>query len=331
MSEMANWQRRAVLKGLVGGIVAGATLDRAHAAPTVDAERAALETILDPSAEMKTLFTGGRWLEGPCYLPDLESLVFSDVKTNRMWRLGDDGSTETFRDPSENANGNVLDGEGRLVTCEHRRRQVVRQEPDGSITVLADRYDGKRLNSPNDAVLAPDGAIWFTDPTYGITQPEEGIPAEPEQSARRVYRIDPSGRLDAKTDTLRQPNGIAISADGRTLYVSETGGDATAPNGIVRFTIGDDGALADRQVFALYDKGVPDGLALDIEGRLYAGSIDGVRIFDEAGRPFGLIPTPKPAANLAFGGPDGRRLFVTATDSVHAIDLKVPGIEWRKR
>lgn len=281
----------------------------------------------------RTLFTGGRWLEGPCYVPALKSLVVSDVKANRMWRLGDDGSSGPFRDPSENANGNVLDAEGRLVTCEHRRRRVVRLEADGAITVLADRYEGRRLNAPNDVVLAPDGALWFTDPTYGITKAEEGIVAEPEQAARRVYRIDPSGRLDAMTETMEQPNGIAIAPDGRTLYVSETGAgrNPAVANGIVAFHIGADGGLEGRRDFARYTEGVPDGLALDLDGRIYAASADGVRVFAPGGRFLGVIATPKAAGNLAFGGPGGRRLFIAATDAVHVVDMKVPGIEWRAR
>lgn len=326
---MIHGNRRTFLTGAACSLMAGFLSPRAVAAEVIRVDRDELRTIVDPSAPLDTLFTGGRWLEGPCYSPASGGFVFSDVRENRMWLLRDDGSTQPFRVPSENANGNSLDAKGRLVTCEHRTRQVVRLEADGSKTVLADRYDGKRLNSPNDATLAPDGAIWFTDPTYGITKADEGIVAEREQTANRVYRIDPSGRVDAMTDALAQPNGIAISPDGRTLYVSETGGgrNPAVTNGIVSFSIGEDQRLASPRVLVPYSDGVPDGLALDIDGRLYAASADGVRIFDADGRSLGVIRTPKTAANLAFGGPSGRRLIITATDTVHGIDLMVRGLE----
>jgi len=289
-----------------------------------------LTKLLRPGAKLETLYENGRWCEGPCWLPERGGLVFSDVRANRMNLLVAPGKVVPYRDPSANANGNVLDGEGRLVTCEHRNRRVVREEADGSLTTLADRFDGKRLNSPNDAALAPDGAIWFTDPIYGIRQPDEGLMAEPEQAARRVYRIAPDGRLDARIDRLDQPNGIAFSPDGRVLYVSESGAalNPEGPSGIWAFAVSAEGEADEGRLFAPIAPGVPDGLEVSQDGHVFAGCQDGVRVFDPDGRMVGRIPTPTASANLAFGGTDGQRLFITAGKAVFAIDLAVAGLRF---
>lgn len=294
---------------------------------------AGLSTILRPGAELETLYDGGRWCEGPCWLPDRQALLFSDVRANRMHLLSGPGQVEPYRDPSTNANGNVLDAEGRLVTCEHRNRRVVQEEADGTLTVLADQFEGKPLNSPNDAVLARDGAIWFTDPVYGIRQPDEGIMAEPEQAARRVYRIAPDGTLEAKIDRLDQPNGIAFSPDGATLYVSESGAalNPEGPSGIWAFRIDADGKADEGRVFAAITPGVPDGLAVSEAGHVFAACQDGVRVFEPSGAFLGRIPTATASANVAFGGADGRRLFITAGEAVHAIDLQIAGLETSRR
>ncbi|WP_244486549.1 SMP-30/gluconolactonase/LRE family protein [Aureimonas sp. Leaf324] len=320
--------RRAVLKMGALALTVAAFGRRADAAPVVLTRDPRLADVVDPDARLLELYGEGRWCEGPCWAPALGGLVFSDVRRNRLQVLHDDGTVDALRDPSDNANGNVLDAEGRLVTCEHRTRRVVRREADGSLTVLADRFDDKPLNSPNDAVLAPDGAIWFTDPVYGIRQPDEGLMAEPEQTARRVYRIDPGGRLDAMIDTIDQPNGIALSPDGQTLYVAESGAalNPEGPREIRVFAIQADGRPDEGRVFATLDSGVPDGLAVDSTGRLYAACEEGVRIYDPDGTWLGRIATPGPAANVAFGGAERRRLFIASGTSIHAIDLKARGL-----
>jgi len=273
-----------------------------------------LSGLLRPGAKLETLFEGG--------------LVFSDVRANRMNLLVEPGRVSPYRDPSDNANGNVLDAQGRLVTCEHRNRRVVREETDGTLTVLADRFDGKRLNSPNDATLAPDGAIWFTDPIYGIRQPDEGLMADPEQDARRVYRVAPDGRLEAKIDRLDQPNGLAFSPDGGRLYVSESGAalNPEGPSGIWAFDVSSEGKVDEGRLFAPITPGVSDGLEVSEEGHVFAACQDGVRVFDPQGRMIGRIPTPTASANLAFGGEDGKRLFITAGKAVFAVDLVVAGL-----
>lgn len=323
---MRRIRRRLFLSG-AGAALASATYP-ATAAPVVRADDPRLDAVLDPDTPLRTLITGGRWYEGPCFASELGGLIVSDVRANRMLVVGADGTARTFRDPSNNANGNTLDAEGRLVTCEHRGRRVVRREADGRLTVLADSYDGKPLNSPNDAVLGPDGAIWFTDPIYGITVPDEGLMAEPAQAARRVYRIDPSGGIAAMTEAADQPNGIAFSPNGRILYVSDTGAALKNPEGaraILAFSVTGSGKLPAPRIFATVEAGVADGLGVDEAGRVYAACFDGVRVFDPEGTLLGRIATATDAANLAFGGPNGRRLYICAGRTVHAIDLKVRG------
>ncbi|WP_375408834.1 SMP-30/gluconolactonase/LRE family protein [uncultured Methylobacterium sp.] len=323
---MTKIKRRLFLGG--AGAALALSTRSASAAPVVRADDPRFAAVIDPASRLRTVFAGGRWCEGPCFARDLGGLVFSDVRANRMMVISGDGQVRTFRDPSNNANGNVLDGQGRLVTCEHRGRRVMRRESDGRLTVLADSYDGKPLNSPNDVALGPDGAVWFTDPVFGITMPEEGVMAEPAQNARRVYRIDPLGRVQAMTEALGQPNGIAFSPDGRILYVSDTSAALKNSEGartIVAFPVSGSGALPPPRVFATLDEGVADGLDVDEAGRLYAACFDGVRVFDPDGTLLGRIATATDAANLAFGGADGRRLFICAGPSVHAIDLKVRG------
>ena len=304
--------------GLLGAFVPGLAC-KAEAAEDLSA-------VLDPSARVETLYDDGAWCEGPVWAPALGGLVFSDVRRNRMMVIRRGGRAEVFREPSDNANGNTLDGQGRLLTCEHRTSRLVRREADGALTVLAERFDGGRLNSPNDVIVARDGAVWFTDPTFGITQADEGQPRASEQKGRFVFRLAPDGRLTVATDRFVQPNGLAFSPDERTLYVSEAGTVARANTSseIRAFDVAD-GQLSNDRVFAHVTNGVPDGIKVDTDGRVYAGTGDGVRIWAADGRPLGHIPTEGPCANVAFGGPDGRRLFLCAGKRVLAVETKVRG------
>jgi gluconolactonase len=285
-----------------------------------------LAAILAPGAHVRTLYADGEWCEGPVWVPALNSLVFSDVRRNRMIRIPDDGAPVTFRVPSDNANGNTLDAQGRLITCQHRTGRVVRQDADGSFTVLAERYRNGRLNSPNDAVVAGDGAVWFTDPTYGITQASEGEPRPSEQAGSFVYRLAPDGTLAAAATDFHQPNGLAFSPDRRVLYVAESGiaPDGSKPRTIRAFDVSG-GGLTNGRVFARLEAGVPDGLKTDTDGRVYAGTGDGVRVWSPDGALLGLIPTEGPCANIAFGGPDGRRLYICAGPKVLAVETRVRG------
>lgn len=285
-----------------------------------------LPALLAPGARVETLYAEGEWCEGPVWVPSLNSLVFSDVRRDRMIRIPDGGRPEMFRASSSNANGNTLDRQGRIVTCEHRTGRVVRQEADGSLTVLAERFEGRRLNSPNDAVVARDGAVWFTDPTFGIVSPDEGEPRPSEQTGSFVYRLGPDGSLAAVATDFREPNGLAFSPDERVLYVSEAGSalDRSVPREIRAFDVSD-GRLTNGRVFARMDSGVPDGLRVDTEGRVYAGAGEGVRVWAADGAFLGRIPTEGPCANVAFGGPDGRRLYICAGPRVLAVETRMRG------
>lgn len=305
--------------------MASSTTNTALPAPSVlSGDR--IGEIVASDARLVEVHRGGRWCEGPAWDRRRDALVFSDVRANRMLRLDADQRIETLRDPSNNANGNAFDDEGRLVTCEHLGRRVVRQEHDGSLTVLADRYQGKRLNSPNDVIVARDGAVWFTDPIFGIVQPEEGRLAESEQAGRFVFRLAPGDELRVVSDTFEQPNGLALSPDERTLYVSDTSspGNVEGKHEIRAFDVRD-GRLSNERVFATVPSGVPDGLKVDTAGRVYAATDRGATIRDASGELIGHIATPATCGNLAFGGSDGRRLYLCNGSSIHAIDVLTRG------
>ncbi|GLW12449.1 gluconolactonase [Microtetraspora sp. NBRC 13810] len=268
------------------------------------------------------LFDGCRWAEGPVYFPAHRSLVWSDIPNDRMLRWDEEtGTVAPFRRPAGYTNGNTLDGQGRLVTCEHGGRRVTRTEHDGSITVIADRHQGRRLNSPNDVVVRSDGSIWFTDPSYGIDSDYEGHRAESEIGGCHVYRVDPvSGRVDLVAGDFEQPNGLAFSLDERFIYIADS-----ERGHIRRFRVGDDGTLSAGDVFARCTKGVFDGIRLDAEGRVWAAAEDGVHCHDPDGTLIGKILFPETVSNLVFGGPKRNRLFVTATTSVYSVLLTVNG------
>lgn len=281
------------------------------------------------TARLEELHSGCRWAEGPVWFADTNQLVWSDIPNQRMLRWVPGGGVSVFREPSNFANGNTRDRQGRLVTCEHGGRRVTRTEVDGSLTVLADTFEGKRLNSPNDVVVRSDGSIWFTDPTYGILHDYEGYRAEPEQSARNVYRLDPlSGELTAVVGDFRQPNGLAFSPDETVLYVADSAAshDDTAPRHIRAFDVSDGGTLSGSRVFATIDSGIPDGIRVDTQGNLWSSAADGVHCFSPEGRLIGKIRVPQTVANLAFGGPRRNRLFIAATTSLYSLFVTATGI-----
>jgi gluconolactonase len=270
---------------------------------------------------LERIFDGGRWLEGPAYSPAWRSLVFSDIPNDRMLRW-DEGSgvVSVWRHPAGYTNGNTIDRSGRLLSCEQGGRRVTRTEPDGSITVLADQWDGKRLNSPNDVVETSDGAVWFTDPSYGIDSDYEGHRAPSEIGACHVYRIDPSGRVDVVADDFVRPNGLAFSADERQLYIVDT-----RRRHIRRFDVGDTGKLTGGEVFATCDAGSFDGLRFDEHGRLWAAAHDGLHCFHPDGTLLGKLRVPQICSNLTFGGPKRNVLFITATSAVYSIMVNFAG------
>ncbi|NVO26753.1 SMP-30/gluconolactonase/LRE family protein [Donghicola sp. C2-DW-16] len=282
-------------------------------------------------ARVERLWTGARWSEGPVWFAAGRYLLWSDIPNNRLMRFDDtDGSVSVFRQPSMNANGNTVDRQGRLVTCEHLTRRVTRTEHDGSITVLADTWQGKRLNSPNDVVVKSDGSIWFTDPSYGIMMDYEGERAESEIGACHVYRIDPtSGEVSAVVTDFVKPNGLAFSADERTLYIADTGGthEAGGPAHIRRFSVSEDGrSLSGGEVFADCSAGFFDGFRLDQGGRIWSSAADGVHCLNPAGDLIGKIKIPEIVGNVCFGGAKLNRLFIAGTTSLYSVFLNVNGV-----
>jgi gluconolactonase len=294
--------------------------------------------ILDPRfnaclighARVERLWTGARWAEGPAWFGAGRYLVFSDIPNNRMMRFDDcDGSMSVFRQPSNNSNGNTTDREGRLVSCEHLARRVTRTEHDGSITVLADRFNGKRFNSPNDAVVKSDGSIWFTDPSYGILADYEGGKAESEIGACHVYRIDPaSGSIAVVADDFFKPNGLAFSRDEKNLYIADTGvsHDPKGPKHIRRFAVNADGkTLGKSMVFADCTAGLFDGFRVDLDERVWTSAADGVHCYLPDGALIGKIRIPELVANVCFGGKDRNRLFICGTTSLYSAYLAING------
>jgi len=282
------------------------------------------EDCVRSSARLEQLYTGCRWAEGPAYFPALRSLVWSDIPNERMLRFDEcTGQVGVFRSPSGYSNGNTIDRQGRLITCEHGGRRVVRTEHDGSLTVLADRYQGQRLNSPNDVVVKSDGTIWFTDPNYGITSNYEGVKAEQEQPGCYVYRLDPAtGELRVVAEDFKGPNGLAFSPDERTLYIADTEQDCGTMR---RFQVGADGDLSGGEVFITCETGFYDGFRCDEEGRIWTSAGCAVHCHLPDGTLIGRIVMPERVSNLVFGGPKRNRLFICASSSLYAVLLAVSG------
>jgi gluconolactonase len=279
--------------------------------------------------------TGMRWAEGPAYFAAGRYLVFSDIPNNRMMRLSeDDNHLSVFRYPSFNSNGNTVDREGRLVSCEHSGRRVTRTEHDGTITVIADSYNGKKLNSPNDVVVASDGSIWFTDPTYGIKGNYEGLRAEPEQEKHNVYRVESAtSAVKVVVDDFVQPNGICFSPDEKRLYVIDTGVTDGGPAHIRVFDVDvPAGRVSNGKIFADgFAPGLTDGMRCDVEGNVWCSmgwadpKEDGVRCYGSDGVLLGKIHVPETVANLTFGGMRRNRLYICGSTSIYACYVDTQG------
>jgi gluconolactonase len=297
--------------------------------PAVRALRPEFDKYRLPLASVEWLATDCRWSEGPVYFGDARCVLWSDIPNDRILRWDEEtGAVTTYRKPSNNANGNTRDRQGRLVTCEHRGRRVVRTECDGAITVLMDRHEGKRLNSPNDVVVASDGAVWFTDPPFGLLGYYEGERAESELSPA-VWRLDPqSGRASVIADDIAAPNGLAFSPDERTLYVVAS---RETPRKILAYDVVDGTRVANRRVLIDAEGGTPDGFRVDVDGNLWCGwgmepELDGVRVFNPHGEPIGQIALPERCANLCFGGRWRNRLFMAASHGLYALYVNTQGV-----
>jgi gluconolactonase len=281
------------------------------------------------AANVERLYTGCIWAEGPAWFPAHRTLVWSDIPNDRMLRYDEtSGQVSVFRRPSQFSNGNTVDRAGRLVTCEQGTRRVTRTNHDGSITVIADRYDGRRFNSPNDVVVHSDGSVWFTDPTYGIDSDYEGHRADPEIAGCNVYRVDPhSGAVSIAADDFVRPNGLAFSPDESRLYIADTGASHVdgGPRHIRVFEVAADGTLRGGRVFAECTAGMFDGFRVDDAGRVWASAADGVHCYDADGLLLGKVRVPERVANLTFGGERRNRLYICATTSLYTVLLAVRG------
>jgi gluconolactonase len=279
------------------------------------------------NARLEALASGFRWLEGPVWFGDADCLLFQDLPNDRTLRWAEGASVSVYRSPSQYANGQARDRQGRLIACSHSERCLFRTELDGTVTRLVDRHGGRRLNSPNDVVVKSDGTIWFTDPTYGIDNDYEGGRQASEQPPA-LYRFDPaSGEIRIAAGDFAGPNGLAFSPDERRLYVAETGdpGDPEPARCIRVFDVAEDGRLSGGGQFHAIFPGYCDGLRVDENGNVWSSAGDGVHCLDPQGALLGKILVPDRVANLAFGGPHRSRLFIAASGTLHAIYLKVRG------
>jgi len=278
------------------------------------------------NAPVKRIAAGFDWVEGPVWCGDQNCLLFSDIPNNRILRWTEEGLT-TFRHPSNYSNGHTRDRQGRLISCEHGTRRVTRTEWDGSITVLADSFQGKSLNSPNDVIVASDGAIWFSDPHYGIMTDYEGFKAAQELPCS-VYRIATDGSIAAMITDMACPNGLAFSPDESRLYVADTGRMFTDDPQHIRVFDMKDGRPVNGRLFHKIDTGCADGIRCDADGNLWSSAGDGVHCIAPDGRLLGKILVPETVSNICFGGRAKHRLFITATTSIYSIILNRRGVQW---
>jgi len=298
-----------------------------------------LVQVLDPrfaryviaQSAVERLWTGCRWAEGPVWFGDGRYLLWSDIPNDRILKWEEEtGAVSAFRRPSRFANGNTRDRQGRLVTCEHGARRVTRTEHDGHLTVVLDRFQGKRLNSPNDVVVKSDGSIWFTDPPFGILGRYEGHPAQPELG-QHVYRVDgASGEASVVAGDVLGPNGLCFSPDESTLYVVESRG--VPHRKILAYDVAADGrTLGNERVLIDAGPGTPDGMRCDVDGNLWCGwgmgdeALDGVLVFAPDGARIGRIALPERCANVCFGGLERNRLFMAASQSIYALYVNTQG------
>ncbi|HTU31544.1 MAG TPA: SMP-30/gluconolactonase/LRE family protein [Solirubrobacteraceae bacterium] len=295
---------------------------------TVEIDDPRLAPLIDAAAQLRRLWTGGEWTEGPVYVPAEECVYWSDIPNDRVLRWSETDGAAVALHPAGYPNGHTLDHEGRIVRCEHGGRRVSRVEPDGSLTTVADRYAGGRLNSPNDVVVKSDGTIWFTDPPYGIVSDHEGHKADSEQAGCFVFRYDPGDdSLAVVSDALQDPNGLAFSPDETILYVSDTSRDRIEGGNhhLFAFDVTGGTRLENLRTFAVCDPGLFDGFRVDVEGNVWTSEYESVTIYAPDGGRLGRIPVPEVVSNCTFGGPSGTTLFITATASLYALTVATTG------
>ena len=287
--------------------------------PQLVVDAAAFAKCVAPNVGVEKLAGGLKFTEGPTWLGKGEGgfLVFSDIPANELKKWTSSGGLTVFRQPSNNTNGNTTDAQGRLVSAEHSGRRISVTEADGTVKTVVDKHDGKKFNSPNDVVVKSDGTYWFTDPPYGLPKGEAK-----EQEGNFVYRFDPkSGKTSVVSRDQDMPNGLAFSPDEKKLYIADSG----KPHDIRVYDVQADGTLANGKVFCTIDKGGPDGIRTDVDGRVWSSAGDGVHVFDQKGALIGKILCPESPANLCFGGADGKTLFITARTGLYRAPVLVKG------
>ncbi len=289
-----------------------------------------LKNLLLPDSELQKLADGAVHGEGPVYFHEDDSVIWSDAHDNRLLRWSPTEGNQVIREPSHYQSGNYRDLQGRLVSCSQGQRAIVRWEDDGEWRVLVDRYQGKRLNSPNDLVVKSDGTIWFSDPTFGITHENQGYGGEQEQAGDFVYRFDPeTGEIEAVIKEMAKPNGLAFSPDESLLYVSDTSAaEHPQQHHYIRvYQVVDDRYIKEGRVFAIIEPGEPDGFRVDTQGNIFTSSADSVQVYAPDGNRLGKIFVPELCTNLTFGGKDKNILFITAKTSLYAIALNTKGVQ----
>ncbi len=292
---------------------------------TVEIRNERFRSVVGDDVDVETMATGFEFTEGPIWHPSAHFLIFSDMPGDHMRRWSVSDGISTFRKPSNKANGNAYDQEGRIVTCEHATSRVTRTEKDGSITVLATHWKDQELNSPNDIVVKRDGAIYFTDPSFGRLE-YFGVPREQDLSFQGVYRLEPSnGALELLTDDIFQPNGLCFSLDESRLFINDT-----ERQHIRVFDVEADGTITGGRIWAQptgEGEGVPDGMKIDTHENLYCTGPGGIHVFDPDANCLGVIHVPEVVANFTWGDEDMCSIFITASTSLYRVRVKVPGVK----
>ena len=283
----------------------------------------AFRRLIHEDRPLQKLASGSLWAEGPAWIPNQQCVVWSDTRSNRMWRWSEADGQSVFREPSNNSNGNTIDRQGRLVTRKHRTHRLSRTEPGGAVVTLADSYQGRKLNSPNDVVVKSDGTVWFTDPPYGIETSREGVQRPSELDGNYVFRFDPATNdLRIVADDFDRPNGLAFSADESILYIADTG----APKHMRALDVSADGTLSNSRVFAKVDPPASDGFRVDTEGNVWSSAGNGVHVLSPEGKLLGKILVPERTANCCFGGRSNQTLFITASTSLYSVEVAATGV-----
>ena len=293
------------------------------------------KNLIPDNFSLEKIYSGTIWAEGPVWIKDKNLIVWSDVKSNKMLSYdAETGVVSDFRNPSEFNNGNCTDISGRLISCQHGKRRVVRQEKNGDLSVIADNYNNKKLNSPNDVAVSKSGNIWFTDPPYGILTNQEGHKSESEQDGNHLYRVDQKlniKKIDAKFD---KPNGLVFSPDGKILYVADSGAaepgnfNLSRPHNIQKFILDNEENVLTKEIFVEIENGFPDGMTVDINGNLFVCDPNGMKIhiFDPSSERLGHIDIPERVANCTFGGHNKSDLYITASTSLYKLKTNTNGL-----